>query len=266
MSTAFEHDPYLLPIPGLNSPVVSAEFAKPMHAHLNSRYCDPVWSAAPLTETPSTVRHKIAWRNCPEPFQDELRLAVWNLINGELRPTFVRSHASNMRTRVSVPTLVQTVQRWFHLAKWLQERGLHTLAACDTNTLHDYGQHLLAANAGYRRGAHRGLVAVTRLWALDQLSARPCGIGQPPWELARFDDYLPDRSPTGGENATLALAEQTISPLLVWAIRMVSDLADDILNAWSERQRLISAMPTTALPAGRNALRTWLARRTSRIS
>lgn len=76
MTTALEPDPYLLPMPSPDSPVASDHLVKRIHAHLNSRYRDPVWSVAPLTEKPYTERPKISWRNCPEAFQDELRLAV----------------------------------------------------------------------------------------------------------------------------------------------------------------------------------------------
>ncbi|MBZ4534097.1 integrase [Mycobacterium avium] len=245
-------------MPHLDSPVVSDHLVKPIHAYLNSRYRDPSWSVAPLTEKPCTERPKIHWRNCPEPFQDELRLAVWNLINGELRPTFVRDRRSNMRTRVSVPAILSTVQQWFHLASWLQDRDIRTLAECDTQVLHDYGEHLFATTSKLRSTMARRLVAVTRLWALDQLSACPAGVGQPPWEPAGLDEYLPGRTPIGGENATPPLAEHTIAPLLVWAIRVVDDLADDILNAWAERQRLEEAIPVAAVPAGRYAVRAYL--------
>ncbi|WP_137147815.1 integrase [Mycolicibacterium sp. CR10] len=258
MTTALEPDPYLLPMPTPNSPVVSHRLVKPIHAHLNSLYRDPTWSVAPLTEKPCAERPKIHWRNCAEAFQDELRLAVWNLINGELRPTFVRDRRSNMRTRISVPAILSTVQQWFHLASWLQDRGNRTLADCDTQMLHEYGEHLLATTSKLRSTMVRRLIAVTRLWALDQISARPAGIGQPPWEPTGLDQYLPDSTPIGGENATPPLAEHTIAPLLVWAIRIVDDLADDILNAWAERQRLANAVPAAAIPEGRYAVRAYL--------
>ena len=258
MTTAAEHDPYLLPMPGPHSPVVGPDLVKPIHAHLNSRYRDPIWSLAPLTENPSAERTKIHWRNFPVAFHAELRLAVWNLINGELRPTFLRSRGSSMRTRIGVMMIATTVQHWLYLTKWLDNRGIHTLSGCDTPTFDGYARHLLATNPLTRSSALRRLIALTRLWALDQISSAPTGIGQPPWETTGIDDYLPDPTPTGGENATAPLAEDTVGPLLVWAIRMVDDLADDILNAHAEYQRLNKAIPTASQPAGRHALRVYL--------
>jgi integrase len=99
-------------------------------------------------------------------------------------------------------------------------------------------------------------MSLTRLWAFDQLSAHPNGIGRPPWEELGVDDYLPAGSSAGGgENATEPIAEQTMGPLLIWAMRMVEDLSGDILAAWADRQRLIEASRSaTATPAGRAAL------------
>ena len=50
-----------------------------------------------------------------------------------------------------------------------------------------------------------------------------------------------------------------MGPLLVWAMRMVDDLSGDILAAWAERQRLISAArAATGTPAGHAALEAYL--------
>lgn len=258
MTLAADEDPYLLPMPGPRSPVVTPDLVKPIHAQLNPRYSDPVWSLAALTENPSAVRPKIHWRNCPAAFENELRLAVWSLINGQLRPTFVRNRGTRMRTRPSVAALITTVRHWFELATWLDNRGVHALVDCDTKMLEDYGRHLLATKAEVRSSALRRLVALTRLWALDQVSSAPSGIGRPPWETAGVDDYLPVSTPVGGENAAPPLAEDTVGRLLIWAMRMVNDLADDILGAHAERERLINAIPDRACPEARQAMCSYL--------
>ncbi|MFE1876795.1 hypothetical protein ACFW9N_39075 [Streptomyces sp. NPDC059496] len=53
---------------------------------------------------------------------------------------------------------------------------------------------------------------------------------------------------------------QVLGPLLVWAIRFVDDLADDIMAAWAEHRRLTSlAAENRSTPAGLAALRAFLA-------
>jgi integrase len=259
MTAAEDFDPYLLPLPAPASPIVAPHLASPLHAHLNGRYGDPVWPLAPLTGNPSTRKPSIYWEHWPAAFRGEMRLAAWNLINGQLRPTFLRGHTRRMRSRPSMTEVDGTLAQWRRLARWLEERGIRSLAGCDAGVLDDYGQHLRDSGQSRKR-VLVSLVALTRLWALDQLSARPSGIACPPWEDLGLDDYLPAAtSAGGGENATEPLAEQTIGPLLTWAIRLVEDLSGDILASWAERQRLITAArANAAAPAGLAALEAYL--------
>lgn len=259
MTTAPDFDPYLLPLPTPGSPVVAPHLASSLHAHLNGRYGDPVWPLAPLTGNPSARKPGIDWEQWPAAFNDEMRLAAWNLINGQLRPTFLRGHSRGMRGRPGMGEIHSTAMQWRQLARWLEERGIRSLAGCDAGVLHDYGQHLRDSGQSRNR-VLTFLVALTRLWALDQLSACPNGIACPPWEDLGLDDYLPAATTAaGGENATEPLAEQTIGPLLIWAMRLVEDLCGDILAGWAERQRLIeAARASTATPAGLAALEAYL--------
>ncbi|GGW87814.1 integrase [Streptomyces noursei] len=258
MTTALELDPYLLPLPLPTSPVIPTALVV-AHAHLNSAYADPVWLMAPLTDKPSASKLAVHWKNCPAVFQDEVRLIAWNMINGQLRPTHLKARGNRLRSRLSPVGTVDTVRWWSHFATWLTKRGITSLADCDFAVLHDYGMHLRDKYTS-REYVKKWLAALTRLWAFDQLSARPAGIARPPWDELGADDYLPSAtSTTGGENDVEPLAEQTMGPLLVRAIRMIDDFADDILGAWDESQQLVEAArtnPTT--PAGREVLMAYL--------
>jgi hypothetical protein len=53
MTAAPDIDPYLLPLPTPTSPVVLPHLAVAVHADLNGRYADPLWSLAPLTGDPA---------------------------------------------------------------------------------------------------------------------------------------------------------------------------------------------------------------------
>lgn len=255
MTVAPDIDPYLLPLPTPASPVVLPHLAVAVHAVLNGRYADPVWSLAPLTGNPSAVKLRIRWERWPAAFREEMRLAAWNLINGEARPTLLQAHGARMRGRVSMMHVYGTLHNWRRFAEWLEGRGIRSLADCSMAVLHDYGQHVL--EAGRRREYTLGiLLSLTRLWAFDQLSALPSGIGRPPWEELGIEGYLPaTTSARGGENSTEPVAEQTMGPLLIWAMRVVEDLSADIFAAQAERQRVIEAARTAVpTPEGRAAL------------
>ncbi|MGW0962212.1 integrase [Streptomyces gelaticus] len=257
MTIAVEHDPYFLPMPAPTSLVVPERFVVASHAHLNSRYADASWPMAPLTDKPSASKLAVHWTPFPEIFREEMRLVAWSMINGQLRPTHLKQRGNRLRARLSPGGVVKTVRWWSHFATWLTVRGITSLAACDSAVLHDYGLHLRDKHTG-RNHVRKLLAALTRLWAFDQLSARPTGIARPPWDETGADDYLPAATSTRGENDIEPLAEQTMGPLLIRAIRMIDDFADDILAAWAESQRLIEAGRTPSTPAGRASLIAYL--------
>ncbi|MBB5916792.1 hypothetical protein BJY24_005704 [Nocardia transvalensis] len=256
-----ELDSYVLPLPTPDSLVVTDRYVSTINGHLNSRYRDPVWSLGALTGNPSSGRPAIRWHHCRhEGLREQLRLVAWTMINGRLRPSFVAERSHRIRARISVQTVKSTVQQWIQLAEWLNSHGITSLAECRGNVFDAYAQRLLAPAADLR--SHRVqhvLTALTRLWAFDQLCARPTGIARPPWDIHGTDDYLTAARHAGGENSTEPVAEQTLGPLLVWAMRMVDDFADDILAARTEHQRLLTAATTNrCTPAGEAELRAFL--------
>ncbi|MFC5724163.1 integrase [Streptomyces gamaensis] len=258
MTTAPEPDAFRLPLPTPTTPVVPPHRVSAQHAHLNARYAEPTWPMAPLIENPSQPRKSIFWDRCPQALREELRLMAWTLINGELRRIFLKNRGVTMRSRPSANETPATVIRWTQLAKWLDERGLPALADCTRPVLHEYGL-FVRDTAASRQMAVKALTAVTRLWAYDSLSARPTGIARPPWDEHGVDNYLPAAADGGGENAREPLSEETMSPLLTWAMRMIDELADDILAAWAETCRLRGiAARAPSTPEGRTALDAYL--------
>ncbi|MFI1522811.1 integrase [Kitasatospora cineracea] len=249
-------DRFHLPHPHPATPVVPDHLITPVHAHLNSRYAEAVWSLAPLVANPSEDLRSVDWEELfPAATREEFRLLAWSLINGELRPTFVKQRNVKMRTRLSSGAVRETIEHWKHFALWLDGRGIRSLGRCTQQDLHDYGLRLRERTTN-RRTATRVLLSLTRLWAFDNLSGSPTGIARPPWDELGIDDYLPAASGSGGENQREPVAEETMGPLLVWAIRMTEDLSEDILAAWAENERLRkTARSNRSTPAGEAALR-----------
>lgn len=98
MTTAIELDPYLLPLPEPGSPVVLPHRVFAPHTHQSGRYGESVWPLAPLPAKPSATTATIQWQRCTAAFEDELRLAAWTVINGELRPTFLTERGTRLRS------------------------------------------------------------------------------------------------------------------------------------------------------------------------
>ncbi|MEW2248760.1 integrase [Streptomyces sp. NPDC006975] len=262
MSTALASadDPYTLPMPAPDSPVVLPQWVSPGNRHPNSRYEELVWSLAPLIDNPSTSLFKLHWAPCPESLRGQVKLPAWTMINGHLRPTYLRDRGVRALTRTSAPDMRHTCGEWIRLARWLDQRGITDLAECAEEVWRQYPAERWKEGVGRDR-AEKVLGSLTDLWAFDQLCSQPAGIARPPWDVEGIDDFLPAaEGATGRENATEPLDPQVLGPLLVWAIRFVDDFADDILAAWAEHRRLTdvaAANPST--PAGTAALATLMA-------
>ncbi|MFG2569261.1 integrase [Streptomyces sp. NPDC048567] len=249
MTTALtlEADPYILPLPGLESPVVLDRWISAGNTHPNSRYGEDVWSMGPLTDNPGDSVHKINLKRCPASLRSEFRRLIWVLINGELRPTYVQERGFQNRGRDGVISMRDCILQWMKFARWLDRQGVPQLSDC---TMEHWKAYAAARTSGCTRDhALTVLRWLSDLWAFDQLSVSPCGITQPPWESEGIDDYLPAaKREAGGENKTEPLDPTVIGPLLTWSIRLVEDFSDDILAAWAERRRMharVKATPTT---------------------
>ncbi|WP_327172583.1 integrase [Streptomyces sp. NBC_01336] len=238
-SLAVDLDPYILPVPGPDSPVVLAQWISPGNTHRNARYSERVWPLAPLIDNPGTKLIKIHWKNCPVPLLAQVRQATWTMINGRLRPTYLQDRGIRARARTSASDMQGTCYEWMRLARWLHKRRISSLDDCTEEVWRAYASERFVNTA--RARAELICMRLSDLWAFDQLGAQPAGIAQPPWETEGIDDFLPEaESSAQAENSTEPLDPQVLGPLLVWAIRFVDNFADDILAAWAERQRLMS--------------------------
>ncbi|WP_406341928.1 integrase [Streptomyces sp. NBC_01578] len=244
-------------LPGPETPVIPDHRIIDGYTGPIACFAAPSWPLLPMNGNPGVTHSTIHWDPFPAAFLEEMRLLAWTLINRELTSVFLRERGGAWRSRQSPATTCKTVGIWARLAEWLTERGITKLQDCTTEVLREYG-HRLRDSGAARSTVHIMLSSLTRLWAFDQLSARPSEVGCPPWETEGVDDYLPPAT-SGGENETEAIAEQTMGPLLIWAIRMVEDFSDDILAAWAERNRLHAAgIANQATPASLAQLRSFM--------
>ncbi|MEU7222353.1 integrase [Streptomyces chrestomyceticus] len=242
MTTALDswNDPYVLPLPSPESPVVLPQWISPTNTHLNARYWEAVWPLAPLIDNPGTSLFKIDWARCPALFLAEVKLAAWTMINGRLRPTYLQERGGAARARGSASDMRDTCNEWMQLANWLHARRFTGLADCTEDMWRAYISERLTGLS--RDHGARTCSRLTDLWAFDSLSAQPAGIGRPPWDIEGVDGFLPAADGSSQrENSTEPLDPQVLGPLLVWAIRLVEDFADDIFAAWDERRRLIAS-------------------------
>ncbi|MFB7255494.1 hypothetical protein [Streptomyces nojiriensis] len=93
-----------------------------------------------------------------------------------------------------------------------------------------------------REHDQRALKALTRIWGYAPFLLAHDRLVMPPWEdpAAVMSDFLGTKdTPADGENNIPIVHPAVMSPLLVYALRMVLELGPDILAAWNERRRLL---------------------------
>ncbi|GAQ50269.1 hypothetical protein [Streptomyces acidiscabies] len=92
-----------------------------------ARYAAPAWPLIPMNANPGVTHSTIHWPTFPDPFREEMRLAAWTLINGELPAVFLRKRHPTWRSRQASKVLCQTIGTWCRLAVWLTNRGITML-------------------------------------------------------------------------------------------------------------------------------------------
>jgi len=94
-------------MPSPASPVVLPHWISTSNTHPNSLYQDSIWSMAPLIDNPGTNLVNLHWKNCPEPLRDQVKLAAWTMLNGQLRPTYLQTRGVQARSRSELPPLCE---------------------------------------------------------------------------------------------------------------------------------------------------------------
>ncbi|WP_405993368.1 integrase [Streptomyces sp. NBC_00986] len=255
MTTAYTELPL---VPGPDSPSIESVLVVAGYHGTVNRYGAPSWPMAPLIDNPSAPRHTIHWTEFPDGTREEFRLIAWHMVNRALPDTFLVGKVPSWRTRQSPSAIYQASLAWRHFAHWLDKRGITGLDGCTEEVFHDYGLRLSLQPGVGRSTTGQRLTALTRLWAFDEGCVLPRGIAEPPWNREGQDDYLPAATSLGGENGTEPISPDTMGPLLIWALRVVEDFADDILAAWTENRRLTARVAQAkATPAARAQLKTY---------
>ncbi|WP_410628205.1 hypothetical protein [Amycolatopsis sp. cmx-8-4] len=133
------------------------------------------------------------------------------------------------------------------------------MAEVDVSTLADYAVFLREGDRtrGY---AARQLLALTRHWAYTPYLLPQDRIPMPPWDEHGTDDYLVAPHGATGRNHRVPIHPATMSPLLVWALRFVTDFAPDILTARDEHTRLLANIQPGRSPGENQILRTYFDR------
>ncbi|MFE1610372.1 hypothetical protein ACFW7P_16670 [Streptomyces albidoflavus] len=249
----------LLAVPDWDTPVVTPSLVVAPGLVPVSIYADELWHLAPLVANPSASRPHLDWARFPEVLRPQVQLAAWMMINTPLPASVLVGHPT-WHSRLGPHGIHDTVLRWQRFTIWLHHQGLTGLDQITDGVLVAWADHVARQPGALRGSVTKDLVALTRLWAFDAASPATTGMPIPPWHHQGVDDFLPATPAAGrGENTTEPISPATMGPLLIWALRVVDDFADDILAAWAESRRLTDiAARTKASPASKARLKHYL--------
>lgn len=216
------------------------------------------WQLAGLDHRHTAGSVTIRWDRFPLPLRAAFKRGCWLLINVPTPAVLHQRPRSATKALLSAKSVNAVCLAWLRFAVWLSGRGISRLADVDAGLLADYARHLRGQH--HSTTYHRNqLMALTRLWAYAPFLPPADRIPMPPWDApGGRADLLDTASLSSGENTTPRVHPAVMSPLLVWALRMVTDLAADIIAARAEHRRIEANIPTTSRAERRSDIRAWL--------
>lgn len=261
-SHPLRHEAPRLVDPTPDTPVFPADRARPGTREADiPRFGELRWQLAALAHGASGRSLAVDWEGVPVCLRAGFMRAGWAVINLPTPDILLHRSGSSTRPRLSAGSLKRTFSAWRGFAQWLDQHQVTRLGQIDRVVLEKYAQFLV------ERGLTHGPVttemfAITRLWAYAPFLLPADRITMPPWDEpgAAATDFLGAPTGTAGENTTAPVHPAVMSPLLIAALRTVTDFAPDILAAWRDARRLFDRIPSAPQPGGRTEIRAYLQR------
>lgn len=225
------------------------------------RFGDLRWQLAALDHSACGKSKTVNWEEFPAALRPGFKRTGWALINIPTPAVLLDRSGSSTRPRLSAGSLQRTLRAWRPFAEWLSRHQIHSLDQIGRHLLEQYPQTL--AERGLGKGpATLEMFTITRVWAYAPFLLPQDRIPMPPWDEAGAEpaDFLGEPAGAPGENTTIPVHPAVMSPLLVWALRTVTDFSGDIIAAWREARRLHERIPSAPTPGGRTDIRAYLQR------
>lgn len=199
-----------------------------------SQVGDDRWYLYPMAQKPTARKSPITFTGIPIAFQEPVKRLLWCMVNLSA-PLDKLQRPANYRKRLapgSIHIVLESGIRPF--VRWLQQQGIRRLCDADDAVLRAYGNYVAGQSIKWGEKNKR-LRSVIRIWLMADYLPAEDRIAQPPWEGHGTQNLIgpTDWSP---ENKTRPIHPQTMSGLLVWALRFVRDFSDDIIRATEIRK------------------------------
>ncbi|ABM06519.1 hypothetical protein AB0333_06410 [Citricoccus sp. NPDC079358] len=203
-----------------------------------TRFADTVWDLTPGIFEDHSQKYSINFRHFPPAWQQPVKAYLWTLINDET-PRPVPGGPSAPKP-LALSSIAQLPARLRRIISWFDEHGHDSLQAASPQVLDRFLAELGETNLGFAQ--KRQIITETRrLWAYRDLV--PPKLRLPdgsPWHEETARDLLSHRRKRTG-NLTPRIGDETLVPLLSWALRFIEDFAPDITAAYHEYCTLLGS-------------------------
>jgi hypothetical protein len=216
------------------------------------------WDLTPLVHKKTLVKTtgasylSINFDTFPPVYRDTAKRLMWAYIN-VATPVAELERATATRTQLSATSVgvsAWLIRRWMD---WLVDRNIERFTDVTEADFSDYCDELRAGGNARETVGYR-LFAVTRAWLYAPYLPPNDRLPRPSWEGGKSErtDVMGPAN-WSSENKTLPIHPQTMSALLIWALRFVEDFSTDILAAHELRATPRQASPPLAAlaPAAR---------------
>lgn len=225
-----------------------------------SRFGDRAWFLRPMAQKPTADPMKVDFARVPAGYRAAARRIVWTLIN---RPTPLEhlGRATAIRSRLAAGSICAIFHDLAAFLTWLGERAVAHLSAVTPASFRAYAQHV-SHQAVVREVKARRLFTVTRVWLIAPYLPAGDQLARPTWEdpgadADRIDNLLGPANWTG-ENKTPPVHPQTMSALLLAALRVIDVFGPDIRTAVHDKAAMKAATPRGVRPGQRERLEDYL--------
>jgi hypothetical protein len=225
--------------PAAHTPVLANRQLRPdTQPSRLSVFADDRWDLTAGVFEDHVLGVSLPFEFAPPRWREDLKHYFWLLINHPQPPGIRRAPTGRLALR-SIPLLAPKLGR---LLAWCDARGIDHLGQLDTPALDLLLAHVrdLEASTGVKAGV---LTELRRLWVFRHLLPPRLRLPEPlPWAGEDTRDLL-GAQPAQVENRTPRIGQPVLGPLLTWAIRFVTDLADDITTAYHQWVALSTNQP-----------------------
>ncbi|RAX46271.1 hypothetical protein DQ353_20220 [Arthrobacter sp. AQ5-05] len=200
-----------------------------------SRFEDATWDLTPGIFEDHSTKTTLTFEVFPERWRTAVKTYFWHVINDEtLRPLA----SGPAEARPSLRTVSFIRPHLLRLLDWFESKNFETLEKATPKVLDELLGDLGTTGLTYAQKRHI-ITETRRLWSYRDLV--PSTLRLPavaPWLDERSYDLL-GRPPQRRGNLTPRIADETLVPLMAWAMRFIEDFADDIIASYHQYHELI---------------------------